>query len=409
MTGQEHISQQADQGGPKTSSWLRWNLGSLWLLLPSLPAAVLVVSGAVPGGATSGQAVLEAAQSADEQLVRFTDSNELIRPDGYREWVYVGTPLTPNDLNPPEAAFPEFHSVYIDPVSYQHYMDTGTFRDGTVLIKELASVGSTQAVSGNGYFMGDFVGLEATIKSSEHFPDEPGNWAYFSFGHEYPLADTAEAFATAACNACHASSAADDFVFTQYYPVLRAAKGGQSTALGGGAPMTRQSEFYEDLAATMTSRTDANFRPSAETPSVNSLVPTEARALFDYLKSGAYQELEAQESAPHPSRGPHSKFGLPVRVFLDPTLDASLRAGNTEHPAGASAVKEMFNATGVLEGWAVMVKTGAESNDGNGWFWYETTDVADRSNIVAAGNGVTLCYSCHAGGDDFVLTAYPFQ
>lgn len=79
-------------------------------------------------------------------------------------------PLTPNDLNPPEAAFPEFHSVYIDPVSYEHYRQTGTFQDGTTLIKELVSVGSKQAVSGNGYFMGEFVGLEAAVKSASTFP-----------------------------------------------------------------------------------------------------------------------------------------------------------------------------------------------------------------------------------------------
>ena len=37
----------------------------------------------------------------------FNEAGELLRPDvSYREWVYVGTPLTPNDLNPPEAAFP---------------------------------------------------------------------------------------------------------------------------------------------------------------------------------------------------------------------------------------------------------------------------------------------------------------
>jgi len=29
---------------------------------------------------------------------------------------------------------------------------------------------------------------------------------------------------TAACNACHKANAADDLVFTQYYPVLRAAR-----------------------------------------------------------------------------------------------------------------------------------------------------------------------------------------
>ncbi len=158
----------------------------------------------------------------------FNAAGELIRPEGYRGWVYVGTPITPNDLNPPEAAFPEFHNVYIHPDDFSHYQRTGEFRDKTILVKELVSVGSKQAVSGNGYFMGEFTGLEATIKDARRFPDEPGNWAYFSFGHSYPLAETAKAFPAAACNACHAAAAAEDFVFTQYYPVLRAAKADSS-------------------------------------------------------------------------------------------------------------------------------------------------------------------------------------
>ena len=111
------------------------------------------------------------------------DKGELQRPVGYREWIYVGTPLTPNDMNEGHAAFPEFHNVYIDPISWAHWKETGEFREGTILIKELVAVGSKAAVSGNGYFQGDFVGLEATIKSSEHFPDEPGNWAYTAFQH----------------------------------------------------------------------------------------------------------------------------------------------------------------------------------------------------------------------------------
>ena len=43
----------------------------------------------------------------------FNEKGELVRPDvSYREWVYIGTPLTPNDLNPPEAPFPDFHKGY---------------------------------------------------------------------------------------------------------------------------------------------------------------------------------------------------------------------------------------------------------------------------------------------------------
>jgi len=166
----------------------------------------------------------------------FTIKNgELQRPTGYREWIYVGTPVTPNELNDGKAAFPEFHNVYIDPKSWSHWKNTGQFRDGTILMKELVAVGSKAAVSGLGYFQGDFLGLEATIKSVKHFPNEPGNWGYFSFStpDHGSLNTTAKAFPAAACNACHAASAADDFVFTQYYPVLRVGKGKGQEAIGG--------------------------------------------------------------------------------------------------------------------------------------------------------------------------------
>jgi len=155
--------------------------------------------------------------------VEFTPDGKLKRPVGYRKWVYVGTPLTPNDLNGGEASFPEFHSVYMDPESFAHYEKTGEFRDGTVMIKELIGVGSKEAASGQGYFMGDFRGLEASVKDSKRFKDEPGSWAYFSFGHKYPLKAEAAKQAAASCNACHQTSAAKDDVFSQYYPVLRAA------------------------------------------------------------------------------------------------------------------------------------------------------------------------------------------
>ena len=52
-----------------------------------------------------------------------------------------------------------------------------------VVLREYKIVRSTGQVtgiagaasSGNGYFEGEFLGLEATIKSTKHFPDEPGN------------------------------------------------------------------------------------------------------------------------------------------------------------------------------------------------------------------------------------------
>jgi hypothetical protein len=166
----------------------------------------------------------EPSSVALDDPAKFTDGGELIRPEGYRKWTFVGTPVTPNDMNGGEAPFPEFHVVYMDTESFEQYEKTGKYRDGTVLVKELISVGDKAATSGEGYFMGDYIGLEVTIKDSKRFKDEPGNWAYFSFGHKYPLAKKAKAQAAENCNSCHENSAEDDWVFAQYYPVLRAAK-----------------------------------------------------------------------------------------------------------------------------------------------------------------------------------------
>jgi hypothetical protein len=172
--------------------------------------------------------VVVGSTSWAEEVVKFNEKGELMQPKNFewRTWIYVGTPVTPNSLNPPEAAFPEFHNVYIDPESFKHYSKTGKFRDGTVLIKELVSVGATEASSGKGYFEGFFIGLEASIKDSKRFKDEPGFWAYFTFSHKAPpYPETAVINPAASCNtACHQGKAADDWVFTQFYPVLRAAK-----------------------------------------------------------------------------------------------------------------------------------------------------------------------------------------
>ena len=184
-------------------------------------------------GCSQSASTAPAAATTSADFWEMSAGTTLKRPENYRTWVYVGTPLTPNDMNNGKAAFQEFHSVYIDPVSYDVYKRTGNFPDGTIMMKELVEVGTKASVSGNGYFMGDVIGLEASIKSASLFPDEPGNWAYYSFTDHATgvLASEKAPFPAASCNACHDGSAQDDFVFTQHYPVLREAKG-----FGAGTP-----------------------------------------------------------------------------------------------------------------------------------------------------------------------------
>ena len=96
-------------------------------------------------------AVKGAPPERQTALVEFTADGKLKQPVGYRKWVYIGEVVTPNDMNDGEASFPEYHSVYMDPESFAHFEKTGKYRDGTVLIKELSSVGSKETTSGKGY------------------------------------------------------------------------------------------------------------------------------------------------------------------------------------------------------------------------------------------------------------------
>jgi len=211
--------------------------GTPWWMIAAAAVAILAACGPAAESDSSAEAM-----SMDEEMQeavyvpQFTANGELRQPPEalWRYWPQIGTPLTPNALNGGEAAFPEFHQVYIDPVSWEHWKATGEFRDGTVLAKELVSVlstdamedGSTRQVSGRGYFMDDFVGFEIAYKSAEHFPDDPGNWAYFTFGHHPPpYASATSPMPLEACSSCHQANADDDFVFTQFYPLLRAGKG----------------------------------------------------------------------------------------------------------------------------------------------------------------------------------------
>ncbi len=187
-------------------------------------------------GAIAALSVGEAIADQHEKYeATFNSDGELIRPAGWREWVFVGSPLTPNSLNGGEAAFPEFHSVYIYPESWAYWKETGTFREGTMMAKELTLVGATAATSGVGFFNGDLQGFEIAHKDSERYTAESDGWAYYTFGHKpEPYESSTAAMPNAACAACHTAAAADDMVFTQYYPILRAAKGAGDAGAGVG-------------------------------------------------------------------------------------------------------------------------------------------------------------------------------
>lgn len=175
---------------------------------------------AITSGATQ-------AQTQEDWGPAWTADGQLVLPKGYREWVYLGSPLTPNALNDGAAGFPEYHNVYIQPQAFRAYRETGTFPEGTIMLKELQLAqegqeddGSRYEVSGRGYFPGAFNGIDISVKDSARFPEGQG-WGYFNFGHHAPpYAETAAAAPVSACAQCHIDNADEDMVFLRFYAPL---------------------------------------------------------------------------------------------------------------------------------------------------------------------------------------------
>ena len=55
--------------------------------------------------------------------VEFTPDGKMKRPEGYCEWINIGPPLTLNDMNGGDAAFPGSHAVYIDRESFAYFQE----------------------------------------------------------------------------------------------------------------------------------------------------------------------------------------------------------------------------------------------------------------------------------------------
>jgi hypothetical protein len=171
-----------------------------------------------------------AAQTQQSAAV-FDSEGKMQQPDPtvFRKWVFVGAPLTPNALNNGKANFPEYHHVYIEKKNVDAYLKTGSFPEGTVIVKELTRVldptfpdGSRKEPSGRGYFNGQFNGIDVTVKDSKRFA-KTNNWGFFTFGHHpLPYEKTAAESPEAVCAFCHEQFVSTtDMTWIQFYPILR--------------------------------------------------------------------------------------------------------------------------------------------------------------------------------------------
>jgi Cytochrome P460 len=161
---------------------------------------------------------------------QYTPDGKMKIPTGYRVWVFLGSPTTPNGLNNGKANFPEFHNVYVEKGNFEAYLKTGTFPEGTVLVKELVLVlnptfpdGSRTEPSGRGFFDDNYNCMDVSVKDTKKYAKTNG-WGYYTFGHHpEPCEATAAESSAAECAGCHlANVAKTDMTWVQFYPVLHA-------------------------------------------------------------------------------------------------------------------------------------------------------------------------------------------
>lgn len=142
------------------------------------------------------------------------DGAKLVRPEGYREWIYLSSGLGMN-YNPSPAGPELFTNVFVPQWAYHAFLSSGKWPDKTLFVLEERKPESKGSINKSGHFQSELVGLAVQVKDEKRFPDR---YAYFNFSGD---AKTAEALPKAQCWQCHNDNAAVDHTFVQFYPTLK--------------------------------------------------------------------------------------------------------------------------------------------------------------------------------------------
>ncbi|HKV47212.1 MAG TPA: cytochrome P460 family protein [Candidatus Acidoferrales bacterium] len=141
-------------------------------------------------------------------------NGKLIRPSGYREWIYVSSGLGMSysaSSNPN----PQFTNLFVPQWAYKQFVASGQWPEKTIFVLEERSSETKGSINKGGRFQTDLSGLAVEVKDDQRFSD---NWAYFNFPGD---AQEATANPRQACWQCHDTNAAVEHTFVQFYPTLK--------------------------------------------------------------------------------------------------------------------------------------------------------------------------------------------
>jgi hypothetical protein len=143
------------------------------------------------------------------------DHDRLVLPAKYREWIYLSTGFDMSYSAAASSGHHMFDNVFAEPGAYKSFLETGTWPDKTLLVLEVRGARGKGSINQHGNYQDDEVmGLEVHVKDAARFE---GGWAFFQFdgkGNGKLVPQTED------CYSCHASHAAVDTTFVQFYPTL---------------------------------------------------------------------------------------------------------------------------------------------------------------------------------------------
>jgi len=145
----------------------------------------------------------------------YTKEGDLVPPLEYREWVYLTSGLDMSYIPKASADMSMFDNIFVNPEAYRAFVATGTWPDKTVMVLESRGAATKGSINKAGHFQsGNVMGLEVHVKDEKRFP---GKWAFFDVASESKATMIPQG---APCYTCHASHAAVDTTFVQFYPTL---------------------------------------------------------------------------------------------------------------------------------------------------------------------------------------------
>jgi hypothetical protein len=160
--------------------------------------------------------LLLAGAALAQTALTYAPDGKMLRPQDYRGWVFLSSGF---DMSYTDAAAPKghvFNNVFVNRESYDAFRKTGAWPDRTVLVLETRGGSNDDPVLKRGQFQaGAPTGVSVHVKDSTK-----GGWAFYAFGKDGTSA--AAIPKSADCYSCHATHAASDTTFTQFYPELAA-------------------------------------------------------------------------------------------------------------------------------------------------------------------------------------------